>query len=346
MSNETALLPLEHLKSGLALSSHTGCTLRCPYCLLFADGSLNAEVVPLATAGELVGLLNRPDALFLNGMTPIFVNNRTDPFLPQVREETIRILEAFVAAGVRSPVVLISKFFPPVSLKEFCRRLPLMFILSYSGLPEDFNFGILQKLDGIDRVVPAQNRFHYMRPIIPKKNDDPGVLTETLCRFADAGFSGSILSGLRITESNCRYAGFEKSDAGAHKRFDSDLFESVLASDKIRDRQYPLYRHTSCAIDAFMERPNRLRYFNRPGHCSRYCGNRVNCGQRSPDLQEICAQLSERFPEMEFSGEGNAIRIRSEVSQEITAFIKNAFGVPVQADRLTLSPSEEVLSGG
>ena len=345
MSNKNDLLPLEHLKSGLSISSHSGCTLRCPYCLLYADSSLKADVVQLAEADELIKMITHPEALFINGMTPIFVNNRTDPFLPQVQNETIRILEAFISADIQSPVVIISKFFPHISLKEFCRQLPLMFIFSYSGLIEDFNYGVLKKIDTIDQLIPSKNRFHYMRPIIPGKNDGIASLSEILSRFADAGFSGSILSGLRITEGNYKYAGFEIGDTSAHKRFDTSLYEAVLTSLHSKNKTYPLYRHTSCAIDAFMGRSNRLHYFNRAGHCSQYCLNRINCEQQSLNMSDICNQLSSRFPEMDFSCDEKIIHIHNEVSQEITAFIKNAFGVQVLADRLKLSPSEEVLAG-
>ena len=313
--------------------------------MLFADSSLKAEVVHLADADNLIKLIKKPDTLFINGITPIFVNNRTDPFLPQVQKETIRILEALISAGIQSPVVIISKLLPHTSLKEFCRQLPLMFIFSYSGLPEDFNYDVLQKIDVIDQLVPPKNRFHYMRPIIPKKNDDIGEITEILSRFADTGFSGSILSGLRITEGNYKYAGFEKNDASAHKRFDSTLYDTILTSFQVKNNNYALYRHTSCAIDAFMERPNRLRYLNKSGHCNPYCKNRINCERLVPNLSDICEQLSNRFPEMDFCCEGNLIHIHNNVSQEITAFIKNAFGVQVLADKLTLSPSEEVLAG-
>lgn len=40
------------------------------------------------------------------------------------------------------------------------------------------------------------------------------------------------------------------------------------------------------------------------------------------------------------------ITIETPVSQEVTAFLKNAYGVRVSAKELLLSPSEEVLIGG
>lgn len=338
---------IEHLKSGLSLSSRSGCPLGCAYCLLHAGSAEGRQVRILDTPEALVARLLQPQSLFRNGMTPLFLNNRTDPFLPQAAPDTLRMLELLAGNGVRSPVVLVSKFFPPEALRQFCGALPVMYVYSYSGLVGDFNFGDLDRIETATQVFPAERLYHYLRPVIPGRNDNPARLREILLRFADAGFSGSILSGIRVTAGNRDYLSEPLEAVSAHKLLSPHIYNRLLEDPALSRRGYPLFRHTSCAIDSFMRRANRLGYYARNGHCDSRCRNRVRCEAAAqvsgPALR---AEISARFPDLEFTCGEEGVHIQSPVSQEVTAFLKNAYGIRVSADHLLLSPSEEVLTDG
>ena len=343
--SECAFQSIEHLKSGLSLSSRSGCPLDCAYCLLHAGDSNGKRVSVLDAPDTLVARLMRPETLFLNGKTPLFLNNRTDPFLPEVVPDTFRMLHLLAKNAVRSQVVLVSIFFPPDERVEYCEKLSLMFIYSYSAIEDDFNFNDISRIREITRTFPAGHLFHYLRPIIPGRNDNMTSLRKVLLLFYDAGFSGSILSGIRVTRGNLAYLNGTAEEISAHKFFSPRVYQTLLEDPAISNRHYALFRHTSCAIDFFMKRANRLGYFLREGHCNPKCKNRENC-EAAPCFShpELRKCISDRFPNMKFALGTDGVAIQTPVSQEVTAFLKNAYGIRVTAEHLLLSPSEEVLS--
>lgn len=336
---------IEHLKSGISVSTHIGCTLGCPYCLLYA-GDKEKSIHQIADAKKLVEQLELPKALFLNGQTPIIVNNRTDPFLPQVYSSTKELLDKLIEKKITSPVVLISKLFPAFSLYEYCKKLHLLFFYSYSGLAEDINFNCLDKLNNLKKVIPLSNCIHYLRPIIENHNNDKRYLCEVLSRFAKTGFAGSVISGFRITSGNMSYA--EKTSVkynGDHKIIEASLFNDLAECMHHDYPSYNLYRHTSCAIDSFMKRANRLLYFNKSNACNPFCPNKSNCDKQSLISKRKVEHIRERFPNLDINTCENGINIKGQVSQEVVAFIKNAFGISVNAEQLILSPSEKEIKG-
>lgn len=332
---------IEHLKSGISISTHTGCTLGCPYCLLHA-GEAEPKVTATGTPEQLVSALLAKDSLFLDGMTPIFINNRSDPFLPEVRNSTIHLLSLLAEAKTRSPIVLVSKLLPNTPLFGLCKSLRILFFYSYSNIPEDANYRMLQSLEQFDGLVPQESRFHYFRPVIHGKNDDPAAMGNVIRMFSSAGFRASVISGIRITRENARFVGTAmKAETGAHKILDDTLFLQLQRLPGLR-QDYMLFRHTSCAIDSFLHRRNRLGYYGRMSHCSAACPNQTNCASDVCFSSRAYTEIAERFPDMQFLTNDGGINITSPVSQEITAFLKNAYGMHVQAEHEVLSPSEEV----
>jgi DNA repair photolyase len=93
MSDRSFFPIIEHLKSGLSISSHSGCSLSCAYCLLHTGKNDDNYVQFVEGADAIINRLKEPQSLFLNGMTPLFINNRTDPFLPEVEKYTFQILD-------------------------------------------------------------------------------------------------------------------------------------------------------------------------------------------------------------------------------------------------------------
>jgi len=344
MSETFAYRAIEHLKSGLSISSHSGCSLNCAYCLLHAGTDGASNIITVASPNELVDQLLQTDTLFFNGMTPLFINNRTDPFLPKVCEHTLQILDLLVENAIRSPVVLVSKLSAPAELKRYCEALPLMVIFSYSALEEDFNFNAIRSIDQFAQNIPARHLFHYMRPIIPGKNDTVKTLRNTLQKFAEAGFAGSIISGIRLTQGNLQYLGAQPEMINAHKLLSPSVYHQLLSDPVLAGIEYPLFRHTSCAIDYFMKRANRLGYYLRSDHCNPMCANRHNCEMPAPAVSKVYEKITARFPEMVIDCDRKGVVIHTPVSQELTAFIRNAYGVQVKAEKIILSPSEEVLA--
>ena len=336
---------IEHLKSGLSISTHVGCMMGCKYCVLsklkdFCDGPI-LEKKPKELVKELYNGRN----LFCDGVTPIMINNRTDPFLPMVSNDTIELLELLFQNNTKSPIVIISKFAPPVELKFFFERLHIIYIYSYSNIRDDFNYGRLKAdLEIINRVVPSSNRFHYFRPIIDGINDNIDEMTSVIKEFSLADFRGSIINGLRVTPNNIGLLKDNKIYDKQHKILDETLFDRLIKNLNNIGIDYKIFRHTSCAISTFFCRKNKLLYFGKKGHCTECCENYELCsnGSENVDISAILSDMKEKRNSLfDMSYTNGELHVLSPITQEEVAYIKNVYGVKVLADNIILSPSEK-----
>lgn len=334
---------IEHLKSGLSVSTHIGCPMGCPYCVLSKLNEFKKKPERSMTPEKIIETLKKKSTLFLNEKTPLLINNRTDPLLPAVIDDMMRLLELFVEESVRSPILIISKFPSDASLKHFFEKLNLLYIYSYSNIEADFNYGNLKcDLEIISENVPEDSRFHYFRPIIPGYNDDLDQMIKILKQFSLYRFSGSIITGLRVTSENRRLVPGLMGYDPHHKLIEPDLYDRILSLLAIQRLNYPVYRHTSCMIAAHGKKRCQLLYFRRIHHCSDRCGNYKNCGRmEEKDFAGIKRELEGKFGNgFICETEEDALVIHSPVSQERVAYIKNAYGIKVQAKEILLSPSE------
>ena len=336
---------IEHLKSGLSISTHMGCELNCKYCVLSTMNGFNKGAVLQISPENLIDeLLNNCD-YFKNGETPLMINNRTEPFLPTVLPYTIKILDLLIQNNIISPVIIISKFAPPKVLKNYFNKLKIMYFYSYSGIKTDFNYNkISTDLKIIKSIVPQNSRFHYFRPIIPGMNDDIVFMKRIINKFKNSNFCASIITGFRVTELNKHLIKDEsiiiEDIDHSHKLIDSSIYD-ILAN-----KEYDIFRHTSCAIANFLHSYNKLKYFNRKGHCINTCPNYKTCSKKNISIQYILSELNEQFKgQYQFNVNDNKIEVMNECDQELIAFIKNAFGCEVIAKNLKLSKSEEVILG-
>lgn len=336
---------IEHLKSGLSISTHVGCMMGCKYCVLSKMKDFCNGPILVKKPRELVGELYNGRNLFCDGITPIMINNRTDPFLPMVKNDTIELLELLYQNNTKSPIIIISKFAPPVALKAFFERLHIIYIYSYSNIKDDFNYGRLEAdLEIIKKVVPSPSRFHYFRPIIEGINDNIDEMTLVIKEFSVADFRGSIINGLRVTPNNIGLLKDNKIYDKQHKLLDKTLFERLIKKLNNEGFDYKIFRHTSCAVSTFFNRQNKLLYFGEKGHCSECCENYELCSNSSEnvDVNIILSDLKEKrnsLFDMTYA-DGN-LHVLSPITQEEVAYIKNVYGVKVLADNIILAPSEK-----
>ena len=334
---------IEHLKSGLSVSTHIGCPMGCPYCVLSKLDEFKEKPERSMTPEAIIETLKKKGTLFLNGKTPLLVNNRTDPLLPAVLDDTMRLLELFVEESVRSPILIISKFPLDASLKHFFEKLNLLYIYSYSNIVADFNYTNLKRdLEIISKNVPEDSRFHYFRPIIPGYNDDLDQMIGILKKFSLYRFSGSIITGFRVTSENRKLLPNHIEYDPHHKIIKPDLYDKIISLLAIEGLDYPVYRHTSCMIAAHDKKGCQLLYFRRKHHCSDQCSNYKICySVEEKDLVGIKREIEKKFGNSFICEiEEGTLAFHSPVSQEQVAYIKNAYGIKVQAKDILLSPSE------
>lgn len=334
---------IEHLKSGLSISTHVGCNMGCSYCVLTSLPGFESGPKKDASPKSIVDALLSKRELFKDGETPLIINNRTDPLFPSVIGTTIELLERIRESGFVSPILLISKFPPCEQLSKFFNLLPLMYFYSYSNINTDFNYPMLNDhIKQISEYVPSKNRFHYFRPIIPGQNDNLQDMIECLTIFKQAKFRGSVITGLRINANNKKLISEGVHYDPHHKMLEKGLFSQLIQTVSDEKIDYTLYRHTSCAIASFVNKKCKLGYYLQADHCNSTCPNVYVCSEKTMIYKsKIIGLLSERFGDkIQYRFEGDKIVIDSPITQEEVAFLKNAFGIAVKANNMSLSPSE------
>lgn len=341
---------IEHLKSGLSISTHVGCMMGCKYCVLSKIRDFSDGPIMVKNPTELVEELYNGRSLFCDGITPLMINNRTDPFLPMVKKYTIELLELLHKRHIRSPIVIISKFAPSVELQKFFNELSIVYIYSYSNIKDDFNYIRLKDdLELIKKIVPPSSRFHYFRPIIEGINDNVDGMAYIIKNFSDANFRGSIINGLRVTSNNVGLLKANQTYDTQHKILDEKLFEKLVENINDKEIGYQLFRHTSCAISTFSNRRNNLLYFGKRGHCSKWCENYAMCSKerKNVDIDIILNDMrKKRSSSLNISYMNDELIVLSAITQEEIAYIKNVYGLKVFANNIILSPSErEILKG-
>lgn len=337
---------IEHLKSGLSISTHVGCTMGCDYCVLSVVGGFTNGPQTDNSPEAIVDSLLSDNSLFVNGKTALFINNRTDPLLPSVEKSTYKLLELLDHNCIKSPVLLITKFPPIQQLTPFFDKLNLMYVYSYSGYKNDFNYSrLVSDTKQICSLVPKASRFHYLRPIIPNVNDNIDYIREILNRFEMSGFKGSIIAGFRVNKKNNSLLPQEMAYSSQHKLFSSDLYQALIEEKACN---YRIFRHTSCAISYFMHTYNKLNYYDREGHCSIKCTNYGLCGAKPKIAETAVEELMKKYlpgiNDWHYEDENEVLVIKEEVSQEHVAFIKNVLGIKVNAEKLSLSATEKIIT--
>lgn len=335
---------IEHLKSGLSISTHIGCTMGCNYCVLSVVGGFTDGPKQDSSPETTIEALLSDTSLFLDGKTALFVNNRTDPMLPSVEKSTLRIIELLINNHINSPVLLITKFSPTERIAPLFDKLNLMYVYSYSGYKNDFNYNRLEyDTKQICKFTPKSSRFHYLRPIIPNENDNIEGIRQILNHFDNAGFDGSIIAGFRANKHNISLLPHEVEYSTQHKLFSTEIFQA-LVDDNTSD--YNVFRHTSCAICYYMHTFNKLNYFNRIGHCSFKCPNHNVCASKPIVTESVVKTIMNRYlPDIKnWFYENGLLIIQDEVNQEQIAFTRNVLGINVKAEKVCLSASERIIT--
>lgn len=338
-------LAIEHLKSGLSINTHIGCSLNCKYCVLKAVNDYPDHPVKVKSTKEIIESLYSDNSIYIADKTPIYINNRTDPFLPDVIESTYDVLEQLELKKCKSPIIIITKLSPDARIKKMFDKLNIIVFYTFSNLPSwDFNSDIkiaLKHLEKITAYIPQRNRFHYYRPIIPGIND---TLESFIFSMNNIGrfFSGTVVGGIRINDFNKDKIGMLEYDVN-HKMYNIDFNSCV--EQYIDEYCGVVFRHTSCAISYYLKQKNKLDYYNRNEHCYKErCPNHEICKNLiKVEIDEI-KDIIMNITNSKYVISNNVVHFVEPVSQEVVACLKNAYGIIVQADNLILSPSEKQIT--
>lgn len=335
---------IEYLKSGLSVNTHVGCGLGCTYCILTTSiDEFPHQPVCINSATTIYERITSNNSLFVNGLTPIYINNRTDPFLPSVIDNTYDVLDLFSAHKISSPIILISKLAPDYRFTNYCQKLNILFFYTYSGLSGlDYNSNkdINEKnLTQILETVPFENRYHYLRPLIPGYNDSLSKIDSVLELVANK-FRSTVAGGVRVNNENAITFGISEYDKH-HKLLSHITWDQV--QELAKRRSYMVLRHTSCAISVHMKKNNKFQYFGTPYHCIlENCENYEYCAHKCAiNRLLITKTIQQKTSSCFVWNENSEVIFTDSVEQELIAFLKSTYGISAKATKIILSPSEQ-----
>lgn len=346
----TGIPPIEYMKSALSVNTFAGCMLGCEYCIV-DDVLATREPARISTPKELIDQLQK-GKLFRRDTTLLAVNNKTEPFLREVKADTLEILRTMREEGITNPLMLISKLpISPEELREI-ERYPgqVYFFMSYSAMPKSVEPVSGAQLRGF-KTLRGRERvkaIHYWRPLIEGLNDDAGTIQEVLDVAANS-CDASVVSGIRLTPS--MKEAIEKlggrldqwNGDSDHKYLPQSILERIARQRDSDHPGHPLFRKTSCVISALSARPDYNFNFLKPG-CDGYfgCDNREICRLREkPSPDEVNSLRADLGIKNDWVYEGDSVRFEGTLSSDQRSFMAFNLGYPVVCNDVRLSVFEE-----
>jgi hypothetical protein len=130
-----------------------------------------------------------------------------------------------------------------------------------------------------------------------------------------------------------------RSDTG--EWLDPETIQHIYSIAKELCPDYPVYRHTSCALAKIMSCPNHTGTVYRadicpPSQCPVSQRSICNSGRRVPDELEVKRALARIGRNVRYAMDNDELRISDRLSQEEYAYIVQTLGFPVVAESVEM----------
>lgn len=253
------LEPIEYRKSGLSLNHIIGCPLNCAYCVrhLFGNFGMKQPHALMSDEEAVERLVNHH--FFQRDRTPLQVFNRaTDPFLPDVKPHTLRVLQLLADRGLRNHILVITRY---VVEKEDAKALNdlgslrVTLLATYSGIDdtriEPTGWGkAIQSLKTAYEISRTFRTILYWRPIIAGLNDSEAHIARAISfsRFAHATVFTGLFYGDVIQEHYRSESLPEPYETTARRKILPRALEAKILAAFGDAKAGPLFRKTSCAV--------------------------------------------------------------------------------------------------
>lgn len=344
---------IEYLKTSISINAYVGCYLGCEYCIL---SSLEFPSRPLKIIDEEAAVMQLlAHKYFTRGLTPISINNKSDPLLKEVKESTFKIMKVLERERVTNPIYLISKLELTDEDIAFLDSLELNVYVfySFSGLGNHIEKVSTRYQEyRIKKLSQAKNikKIHYWRPLIVGENDDEATIRHML-EVVSQVFDVSIVSGLRVNESVKKT--FDRLNISVpfnnytikHKYVEKEVFERV---NRIRNEicpDYPLFRHTSCLTSYWAGKPDFNHHDRKKINCTMFdCPNQSVCATRQkPTNEKIDKLLSWIDKDNEYEIREDHVMFKGVMSQEDLSFLNINMGFKALSEKKAPTASESVI---
>jgi DNA repair photolyase len=342
--------PIAYHDTWLSIDPIVGCQLNCQYCYMQIVKWTGVKTPQhLYSIPQIVEML-LDHKYFVAHQSVLCFGNQTDIFLPSNIPFALEFLRALETRKLKNPVALITKKLIPENFVQEISRLEYVrpiFFLSYSGLPPEVEKGVNPAENQVNFQLLSKYRLrviHFWRPLL-KVNGTDKILREVLDFVAQYAMA-SVYTGLRLNpQLNAIYQenSFLKVPqnlAGQYGEYippDVEKRLRILAKQKYPD--YPLYKHSSCAVSLALSMPDYtgtvyIDSICKGSECPAW--KRKVCERsRGIPSEEVVRRLFKRIKrDCEFRFVENAIEIYSEINQEDYAFLLHQLNYPLIARNL------------
>lgn len=331
--------------SWMSLDPVLGCPYDCTYCVLSNWGLNKCRPVIKKTPGECVAALLE-HRFFTPGNTKIAIGNETDMFHPLNTGYLLEILRQLSAGNISNPIILITKAPLHEGILEKISSIPglnVILFLSYSGLGSEYEPSFTPGQFRRNFILARSYRFpvvHFWRPLLPVNSSVEAV--DNMLEFVSGYAMATVFIGLKIHPGLAKITGNKKKFPLPPGVLDSPgewmapgTVETVYSRGKCTVPQYPVFRHTSCALSYILKQPDYTATVYRKDICPgsqcpesqrRMCEQAKNI-PTDDQVTEILARLDRKI---DYSVKKNCVKLHGSVCQEEFSFILHHLNFPIK----------------
>lgn len=322
------------------------CSNGCKYCLLRLPGWTGKPPRQLFSPQEAVSDLVS-HKYFVGDSTVISVGNRTDPFLRANVGFLLEFLHRLDALSFKNPICLVTKsVIPGKAIAQIgrLRHLRVIIFLSLSGIPKEMEIGVRSRLlkDTFRQLSEARIPvIHFWRPLLPINGSKEQI--REMLEFVSQYASSSVVIGLKYSPE---LRELYKSEPALRIPNDAKLapYGEWLNPSVQHDLwevlhdfpEYPVYRHTSCAVSGVLGIPDYNATFHRPDICK---GSQCPQSQRGicergslrPKKEHIADLMETLGLEIKFTLEKDSLVLHGPIGQEDYIFLLHNTRFPIDA---------------
>jgi DNA repair photolyase len=323
------------------------CSHDCKYCVLRIPAWTGRPPRRMYSVAQTVAHL-QASKYFRPGKSIIAIGNTTDAFLPQNVQFTVALIRKLCDVDVGNPICIATKCAIPKGALDVLKRLQsrqnlrLIIFLSYSGLPATLEPGVDQSAlrasfgTLADAGIPT---VHFWRPLVPANATADAA--RSMLTFVSQHCRSSVAVGLKYTpelaelfrgiaDLNLPYSASRPSRG---TRFPRQLSEPLWELARQEFPQYPLFRHTSCAVSHVLQIPdyNATQYTDICSHSQCSSAQRAICGGHNPPtFAEVEAAFHMLGLDVRFSVAKDSVCYEGSLYQEDWVFLVHCLGFPLR----------------
>ena len=322
-----------------------GCPYECTYCVLKHASNTGVQPKILISPDECVKLL-LDYRFYVPKFTPLAIGNETDMLHPRNQDYLVDLLDTFQGAQISSPIILITKTPLRDNILERIkdvRGLRIIFFLSYSGLGRQYepNFVDAGFRRNFQKVKEHEfSVVHYWRPLLPE-NTSVAQIREML-KFVSMYADASVIGGLKLHPELNSLINREgiipipENLLNSHGEWLESYAVKRIYSEALRIcPDYPIYRHSACAIAKVLAQLNHTATIYREDICSpSHCpdSQRTICTNTKtrPEEAVIMKTLEKIGKTASFEIHSTDIFINTVVTQEEFSYLLHNLNYPLR----------------